>query len=55
MSDILQTRQEKLELLKKNGIAPYGGRFETTARIKDLIASLPACRQAGATDNASLR
>ncbi|MBN1871032.1 MAG: lysine--tRNA ligase [Candidatus Omnitrophica bacterium] len=38
MSDILQSRQEKLELLKKNGIDPFGGRLEITAHIKDLIA-----------------
>jgi lysyl-tRNA synthetase class 2 len=37
MSDILKTRQEKLNLLRDKGIDPFGGKFPISSGIKDLI------------------
>ena len=37
MSDIVKTRHEKLDMLRKKGIDPFGGRFSVSSRIKELI------------------
>lgn len=37
MSDIHQTRHEKLELLRNKGIDPFGGKFPISTGIKELI------------------
>ncbi len=38
MSDIIQDRYAKLNSLAKKGIDPFGAKFSTSARIKDLLA-----------------
>src|SRR3989338_3688116 len=38
MSDIIQDRYAKLDSLVKKGIDPFGAKFNTSARIKDLLA-----------------
>ncbi len=42
MSDILKARQEKLDLLRKKGIDPYGGKFPISFQIKDLLQTFSA-------------
>ena len=38
MSDIIQDRYQKLDLLVKKGIDPFGGKFSVSSRIRDLVA-----------------
>ena len=37
MSDIIKARHEKLGMLRKKGIDPFGGRFPISFRINELI------------------
>lgn len=37
MSDILETRHEKLDLLRKKGVDPFGGRFSISSGVKELV------------------
>ena len=39
MSDLMESRRDKLELLRNKGIDPFGARFETSATIKDLLGN----------------
>lgn len=38
MSDIIQDRYQKLDLLVKKGIDPFGSKFSVSSRIKDIVA-----------------
>lgn len=37
MSDILETRHEKLDLLREKGVDPFGGRFSISSGVKELV------------------
>ena len=42
MSDIIESRYEKLNLLRSKGIDPFGGKFPVSSRIKDLLKDFSA-------------
>ncbi|HEY5811180.1 MAG TPA: amino acid--tRNA ligase-related protein, partial [Terrimicrobiaceae bacterium] len=39
LTDLLAIRRHKLEALRAQGIAPFGGRFEVEGRIEDVVAA----------------
>src|SRR3989338_8637209 len=42
MSDIIQDRYQKLNLLVNKGIDPFGGKFSVSAHVKELVAGFKA-------------